>query len=229
MSSVSGASSSLLNSSGKSNWLADAMTSIKNSQNPAGLLGMLQNASDGSLNSFLSATTAFANNMATIAQSNVTNSSSFYAQLASQALQKRNDAKMQQVSAELQRQQNMVKPKNVLDTYIYFDNGAMLNTDTNVMTMSDGTEIDAITGAKVIDPAYMIQMPNGAYLDTKNNVLTMPDGTQYDTVTGLKVSDLKALENASSSGSTSTDTTSTDSASSDSTTQDPTQNPTTTG
>jgi len=227
MSSVS--SSSLLNSSSKPNWLADAMTSIKNSQNPGGLIGMLQNAGNGSVSSFLSATSAFANNMATITTSNVTNTSSFYAQLASQALQKRQDEQMQKMITELQRQQNTVKPKNVLDTYIYFDNGASLNTDTNVMTMSDGTQIDAITGVKVIDPSYMIQMPNGAYLDTKNNILTMPDGTEYDTVTGLRIKDLKALNNTPSSDSTSNDTTPTDGATSDPAPQDPTQDPTTTG
>jgi len=227
MSSVS--SSSLLNSSSKPNWLADAMTSIKNSQNPGGLIGMLQNAGNGSVSSFLSATSAFANNMATITTSNVTNTSSFYAQLASQALQKRQDEQMQKMITELQRQQSTVKPKNVLDTYIYFDNGASLNTDTNVMTMSDGTQIDAITGVKVIDPSYMIQMPNGAYLDTKNNILTMPDGTEYDTVTGLKIKDLKALNNTPSSDSTSNDTTPTDGATSDPAPQDPTQDPTTTG
>ncbi|WP_162826691.1 hypothetical protein [Pseudolabrys taiwanensis] len=227
MSSVS--SSSLLNSSSKPNWLADAMTSIKNSQNPGGLIGMLQNAGNGSVSSFLSATSAFANNMATITTSNVTNTSSFYAQLASQALQKRQDEQMQKMITELQRQQNTVKPKNVLDTYIYFDNGASLNTDTNVMTMSDGTQIDAITGVKVIDPSYMIQMPNGAYLDTKNNILTMPDGTEYDTVTGLKIKDLKALNNTPSSDSTSNDTTPTDGATSDPAPQDTTQDPTTTG
>jgi len=204
MSSISRAS--LLSS--QPNWLADTMTSIKNSQNPGGLLGMLQNAGNGSLSSFLSATSAFANNMATIAQSNVSNSSSFYAQLASQALQKRSDQQMQRMLAELQRQHTMVKPKNVLDTNIYFANGSSLNTDTNVLTLSDGSKIDAITGTKVIDPAYMIQMPNGGYLDTKNNILTMPDGTQFDTVTGLKLSDLKALEKAAaSSSSTSSDTT----------------------
>ncbi|AXK79175.1 hypothetical protein DW352_00765 [Pseudolabrys taiwanensis] len=190
---------------------------------------MLQNAGNGSVSSFLSATSAFANNMATITTSNVTNTSSFYAQLASQALQKRQDEQMQKMITELQRQQNTVKPKNVLDTYIYFDNGASLNTDTNVMTMSDGTQIDAITGVKVIDPSYMIQMPNGAYLDTKNNILTMPDGTEYDTVTGLKIKDLKALNNTPSSDSTSNDTTPTDGATSDPAPQDTTQDPTTTG
>lgn len=188
--------SSVSSAAPKSNWIADTMTAIKNSENPGGVIGMLQNAGDGSVSSFLNATQAFANNMATISQSSLTNTSSFYAQLASQAIQKRNDEKMQQVSAELQRQQNMVKPKNVLDTYIYFENGSTLNTETNVMTLSDGSQIDAITGAKVIDPEFVIQMANGAWLDTKNNILTTADGTQYDTVTGLKLSDLAALEDS---------------------------------
>lgn len=193
MSSVSAASPSLFSSG--SNWIADTMTAIKDSENPGGVLGMLQNAGDGSVKSFLSATSAFASNLATIAQSSVTNSSSFYAQLASQAIQKRNDEKLQQAMADLQRTQSMVQPKNVLDTYIYFDNGSTLNTESNVLTLSDGTQIDAITGAKVIDPENVIQMPNGSWLDTKNNILTTADGTQYDTVTGLKLSDLEALKN----------------------------------
>lgn len=191
MSSVSNSSSVL---SSASNWIADTMTNIKNSENPGGVLGMLQSSSDGSIKSFLSATSAFATNLATIAQSSVTNSSSFYAQLASQALQKRNDEKLEQAMADLERTKNMVKPENVLDTYIYFEDGSNINTETNVMTRSDGSQIDVTTGAKVIDPAFIIQMADGSYLDTKNNILTMADGTQYDTVTGLKVSDLKALE-----------------------------------
>lgn len=172
------------------------MTAIKNSQNQGGLIGMLENAGNGSTSSFLAAASAFANDLATISTSSVTNTSSFYAQLASQALQKQNNAKLEQAIAELQRQQKAVKPENVLDTYIYFENGSTLNTETNVLTMSDGTTIDAITGAKVIDPEFVIQMANGSWLDTKNNILTTADGIQYDTVTGLKLSDLKALEDA---------------------------------
>jgi hypothetical protein len=96
--------------------------------------------------------------------------------------------------------------------------------------MPDGTEIDAITGAKVIDPDSVIQMANGAWLDTKNNILTTADGTQYDTVTGLKLSDLKALEHAAdttdSSDTSTSDATATDT--SDTGSADPTD-PTTTG
>ena len=60
------------------------MTAIQNSANPAGILGALSNMGDGSLSSFFGQTTAAANNFATIAQTNVGNTSAFYAQLASQ-------------------------------------------------------------------------------------------------------------------------------------------------
>jgi hypothetical protein len=84
--------------------------------------------------------------------------------------------------------QQTVQPKNVLDPVIYFANGSTLDTENNILTMSNGDQIDAITGVKIIDPSTTIMMANGAYLDTKNNILTMSDGTQIDTVTGLKIS-----------------------------------------
>jgi hypothetical protein len=82
----------------------------------------------------------------------------------------------------------MVQPTNVLDPTIFFADGSTLDTNSNILTRSDGTQIDTTTGAKVIDTSSMIQMANGAYLDTANNILTMPDGTEIDTVTGLKIS-----------------------------------------
>ncbi|MGA8823434.1 MAG: hypothetical protein WB613_11490, partial [Pseudolabrys sp.] len=82
----------------------------------------------------------------------------------------------------------MVQSQNVLDPTIFFADGSTLDTNSNVLTRSDGTQIDITTGAKVIDTSSMIQMANGAYLDTANNILTMPDGTEIDTVTGLKIS-----------------------------------------
>ena len=88
-----------------------------------------------------------------------------------------------------------MQPTNVLDSYIYFEDGSSIDTENNILTMSDGTKIDTVTGAEMFDSASIIQMANGAYLDTKNNILTMSDGTQIDTVTGIKISDLEALEN----------------------------------
>jgi hypothetical protein len=80
-----------------------------------------------------------------------------------------------------------VPAKNV-NPFVYLPDGSTIDTVSNIMTRSDGTQYDITTGAKFIDPADVIQMANGAYLNTKTNILTMSDGTQIDTVTGLKVS-----------------------------------------
>jgi len=176
-----------------SNWLADTMTAIKNSNNAGGLMGMLSAAAagnDGSVNTFLNNSAATANAFATISQSSVTNSSALIAQMASQNLQTQNAQKLQDAMNALSATQNMVPKKNTLDPIIYFADGSTIDTNSNIMTQADGTQYDVTTGTKYVDPASIIQMANGAYLDTKNNILTMSDGTKIDTVTGLKVSQL---------------------------------------
>lgn len=184
---VGGARSGSMLSSG-SDWIADTYTAIRNSQNSAGILGALQGASDGSLSSFIGQSSTNANNFALISQSSVTNSGSFYAQIAQQKQKELANKKLDQAFADLRRAQEMVQAGNVLDPFIYFADGSSLDTNSNILTMSDGTQFDTTTGAKYLDPAFIIQLANGAYLDTKNNILTMSDGTQIDTVTGLKVS-----------------------------------------
>jgi acylphosphatase len=171
-----------------SNWLADTMTAIQNSANPAGILGALSNMGDGSVSAFLSQTSAAANNFATIAQTTVSNASAFYAQLASQNQQQRQQDQLQQSLDQLNQTQNMVQPENKLDPVIFFPDGTTIDTTSNLMTRPDGTQYDVTTGAKYVDPASIVQMANGAYLNTSTNILTMGDGTQIDTVTGLKVS-----------------------------------------
>ena len=89
--------------------------------------------------------------------------------------------------SSLSESQNQVKPKNV-NPFVYLTDGTTIDTVNNILTRPDGTQYDITTGAKYVDPAFIIQMANGSYLDTKNNILTMPDGTQIDTVTGLTVS-----------------------------------------
>jgi hypothetical protein len=78
-------------------------------------------------------------------------------------------------------------PPAELDPVIYFNDGSSIDTTNNIMTMSNGTQIDTTTGLRYTDPASLISMANGAYLDTKNNILTMADGTRIDTITGLKI------------------------------------------
>jgi len=181
--------SALFSASGAASWLGDTLTAIQNQQNQGGLIGMLQNSGgDGSISSFIGASQNSSNQLALIAQNSVTNKSSLVAQMASQNIQQQNQKKLQDAIAALSASQQVVQPTNVLDPVIFFGDGSSLDTNSNVMTMSDGTQIDTTTGAKVVDTASLVQMANGAYLDTKNNILTMPDGSKIDTITGLKIS-----------------------------------------
>ena len=178
-----------LSADSASSWLNGALNSIQNQNNAGGLLGMLQNSGgDGSISSFLGSSTTTANQFALISQNSVTNTSSLVAQMAAQNAQQANSQKLQDSIDALSLTQQMVQPKDVLDPTIFFADGSTLDTNSNILTMSDGTQIDTTTGAKVVDTSSLIQMANGAYLDTANNILTMPDGSQIDTVTGLKVS-----------------------------------------
>jgi len=81
---------------------------------------------------------------------------------------------------------NYTPPKG-LDPVIYFEDGSSLDTTSNILTMSNGKQIDTTTGLEYHDPKDIVSMANGAYLDTKNNILTMSDGTKVDTITGLKI------------------------------------------
>jgi hypothetical protein len=181
--------SALFSASGAVSWLGDTITAIQNQANAGGLIGMLQNSGgNGSIASFLGSSKNSSTQLALISQNSVTNKSSLVAQMASQNAQEQNQKKLQEAMDALAATQQVIQPKNVLDPIIYFANGASLDTNSNVMTMSDGTQIDTTTGAKVVDTSSIIQLANGAYLDTKNNILTMPDGSQIDTITGLKIS-----------------------------------------
>ena len=173
-----------------SDWLADTYTAIQNSKTSGGLLGMLDNArgNDGSLRSFVKSSASAANAFAMISQNTVSIAGSLYAQMASQRSKEADAKKLQEALAALSASKQMVQPKNVLDPFIYFDDGSVIDTNSNILTMQDGTQIDITTGLPVIDSSSIMQLANGAYLDTKNNILTLPDGTKIDTVTGLKIS-----------------------------------------
>jgi hypothetical protein len=181
--------SALFSASGAVSWLGDTVAAIQNQANEGGLIGMLQNSGgNGSISSFLSSSQNSSSQLALISQNSMTNKSSLVAQMASQNAQQQNQKKLQEAMDALSATQQVIQPKNVLDPVIFFANGSSLDTNSNVMTMSDGTQIDTTTGAKVVDTSSIVQMANGAYLDTKNNILTMPDGSEIDTITGLKIS-----------------------------------------
>jgi hypothetical protein len=174
---------------GGSNWLADAFTAIKNSSNQGGILGALASSGDGSIGSFLGQASAFSNNFATISANNLTSASSFYAQIASQNDQARQQQALQKALEDLQKTQQMVQPTNTLDPFIYFGDGSYLDTNSNILTFQNGTQIDTTTGLKYVDPASLVDLGGGSYLNTTTNIITMADGTQLDATTGLKVTD----------------------------------------
>ena len=173
-----------------SDWLADTYTAIQNSKSSGGLLGMLDNArgNDGSLRSFVQSSASAANAFTMISQNTVSSAGSLYAQMASQREKEADAKKLQEALDALSASKQMVQPTNVLDPFIYFDDGSSIDTNSNILTLQDGTQIDITTGLEVIDTSSIMQLANGAYLDTKNNILTLPDGTQIDTVTGLLIS-----------------------------------------
>jgi hypothetical protein len=164
----------------QSNWLADAFTAIKNQASQGGMLGALQNRG-------VSASAA-ANAFATISLGNMQNRSQLAAQVGSAALQGRAQDRLQQQLTQLQATQNSVRPQNTLDPFIYFSDGSYIDTNKNILTMADGTQIDTTTGLRYLDAASVVQLANGAYIDTKSNIMFMPDGSEIDTVTGLTVS-----------------------------------------
>ena len=191
MSTISASTAAYYNSlpvSQGSDWIASTVTAIKNSQSPAGILGALANSGHGgTISSFLSSGTSFANNFATIAQTAVTNAGSLYAQIASENQKTAAQQKTQEALDALSAAQNMVKPGSNLDAIIYLGDGVTIDTVANIMTLTDGTQIDIATGTEYVDPASIIQLGNGSYLNTNTNILTLSDGTQIDTVTGLQV------------------------------------------
>jgi len=106
--------------------------------------------------------------------------------MSSAAAQKRY-AEQVALMAKLNPVHSNFNPPRELDPFIYFEDGSSIDTDRNILTMSNGKQIDTITGLKYHDPKSIISMVNDAYLDTQNNILTMADGTGIDTITGLTI------------------------------------------
>ena len=179
-------------SSTSKNWLDEAATSIIASQNPDGLMGMLQNAADdgkiGSNRSFLIKSQNSANAIANIAQSSVQAAGAFYAQLAAANGHKAAQERQARLAALLNppAQTNFTPPLE-LAPVVYNSDGSSLDTISNILTLSSGKQIDITTGLPHVDANSIIQMANGAYLDTTSNILHESDGTQVDATTGIKI------------------------------------------
>jgi hypothetical protein len=169
------------------NWLKEAQESVAATENPGGLMGMLQDSRyPASIKNFLTKSQATAANLAQITQGTAQAQSTLTFQMSDAAQQKLQQEKIAML-VKLNPQQSNFNPAAELDPFIYFKDGSSIDTANNILTMSNGTQIDTTTGLQVIDQSSIISMANGAYLDTKNNILHMSDGSKIDTVTGLTV------------------------------------------
>ena len=82
----------------------------------------------------------------------------------------------------------MIQAKNVLDPFIYFQDGSNIDTNSNILTMANGTQIDTTTGAEGC--RYLVDHAIGERgLSQHGHQYPHHGGrTQIDTVTGLTVS-----------------------------------------
>jgi len=174
-------------SSTASNWLKEAQESLAAAEAPGGMMGALQDSRAGySIKTFLAKSQNNLYALAQIAQNAQTSSSALTVQMSQAAAKKRYDEQVA-LQVKLNPVHSNYTPPKGLDPVIYFEDGSSLDTTSNILTMSNGKQIDTTTGLEYHDPKSIVSMANGAYLDTKNNILTMSDGTKVDTITGLKI------------------------------------------
>lgn len=170
------------------NWLKEAQESLVASQSPGGMMGALQDSryGSGSIKTFLAKSQNTMYSMAMIAQSNQVSAGALTSKMAAAAAQKRY-AEQVELQAKLNPVHSNFNPPYELDPVIYFDDGSSIDTNSLILTKSNGDQIDTTTGLPHFDPKSIVSMANGSYLNTKTNILTMADGTKIDTVTGLAI------------------------------------------
>jgi hypothetical protein len=170
-------------------WISTVWDAGKAATESTGMMGALQSASSkkyapGSIGAYMAGQQSTGLALATIAQTGVTNVTELAIQAGDLAMQKR----IQDRIAEANKHNVPMIPAAPLgDPTIYFENGSVLDTANNILTLANGKKIDSITGADWVDPKSIVQMGNGSYLNTATNILTMANGTRIDTVTGLIV------------------------------------------
>lgn len=178
-------------SSTSSNWLSEANTAIQLSYNSGGMLGALQNSkyANGSISGFLYNSQNDAYALMDIQQSAVQNAGQLYAQMAVANGQKVAQERAVKEAAILNppAQTNFTPPAE-LPSIIFNNDGSSIDTTSNIMTLSNGTQIDITTGLQYVDPKSILQIGNGAYLDTNTNILHESNGTQVDATTGVTLS-----------------------------------------
>ena len=170
-------------------WISTVWDAGKAGSDGTGMMCALQTASSksnkpGSIAAYMSSQQNTGLALATIAQTGVTNVTQLSIQTGDLAAQKRIQERM------LQAQKHnvpMIPAAPLGGSTLYFENGSVLDTANNILTLSNGKKIDSITGADWVDPKSIVQIGNGSYLNTATNILTMANGTKINTINGLIV------------------------------------------
>jgi hypothetical protein len=170
-------------------WISTIWDAGVQATSSTGMMGALQNASSrnnkpGSLKSYLDNSSNAGVALASISQTGTTNATALAIEAGDLAREKLIAERM---AAAQKRNVPMIPAAPLGDPTIYFENGSVLDTANNILTLANGKKIDSITGADWVDPKSIVQMGNGSYLNTATNILTMANGTRIDTVTGLIV------------------------------------------
>jgi hypothetical protein len=170
------------------NWLKEAQESLAASENPSGLLGALHFAryKPGSLSTVLAKNQAAAANLALIVQGTSQSQLNVVFSKASAAMKKRMTEKLSMARRLNPHPVNFTPPKK-LDSLIHFANGSTIDTVRQIMTLSNGQQVDIRTGKEYVNEVDIIRLASGSYIDTANKIMVLSNGTKIDTVTGLSI------------------------------------------
>ena len=130
------------------NWLKEAQESIAATENPGGLMGMLQDSrATASIKNFLIKSQSTANAMQLINSSTAQSMATLTLQRSDAAQQKLQQEKVAMLM-KLNPQQSNFNPAKQLDSFIYFQDGSSIDTVSN--SNIPGTIADSTRGAHAV-------------------------------------------------------------------------------
>ena len=170
-------------------WISTIWDAGANATESSGVMGALGLASSkkyplGSVKAYIAGQQNNALALSSIAQTGVVGATELAIKAGDLAMQKRAQDRATEAA---KHNVPMIPAAPLGDSIMYFENGSVLDTANNILTLSNGKKIDAITGADWVDPKSIVQLGNGSYLDTANSILTLSNGTRINTITGLVV------------------------------------------
>src|SRR5436305_7073029 len=124
------------------NWLKEAQGALAAAEAPGGMMGALQDSRSGySIKTFLAKSQNNSYALAQISANTQTSSNQLTVQM-SQAAAKKHQGELAALAAKLNPVQTNFTPPKGLDPLIFFSDSSSLDTTSNIMTFSNGKQID---------------------------------------------------------------------------------------